>query len=76
MKEFLDKLNVEYEGIFDFEFRHEDGRDYIIDYNEELYYDCIAYDLVFEKIETKVKEIYGKDAYLDCCCPGRYIIAE
>lgn len=76
MKEFLEKLNAEYEGIFDFEFRQEDGIDYIIDYNEEFYYDCIIYDSVANKIEAKVREIYGKDAYIECDCPGRYIIAE
>lgn len=47
----------------------ENGRWYLIDESEESYYE----DWMLERFDDILRE---EDSYLECVCPGRYIIAE
>jgi len=81
----LRDINNYYEGIYNLDVEYdkecrfsERPLYYITDENEEFYYDSGygCFDYCFEKVERVVKKYFGDKAYLDCMCPGRWIVGE
>lgn len=72
------EINERELGIFDLELIYDTSieRYVIVDYAEELYYGGYAFDRILEELESSVKNALGNDAYLDCACPGRWILAD
>ena len=74
----LESINEREEGIFDFTLV--EGKDCyltIIDETEEFYYGGFAFDRILDELEDFIRELFGnKNLYLDCVCPGRWIIVE
>jgi hypothetical protein len=71
----IKKINRDFEGIYELELRSLDGRFYIIDSSEELYWDGFRADEVIEFLNEAV-DMDFKGGYIDCVCHGRYIVDE
>lgn len=67
-------INDEYDGLYDIHVELIDGKITFIDDCEELYYGGCNFDSVLEKIESAVRHDFGDSAYLDCECPGRWVV--
>ena len=78
LKNVLNEINKEEDDLFDFSLEYDKSYDrwVIIDSYEEFYYEGYAFDRIHERIEETVKEIFGESAYIDCECPGRWIVAD
>lgn len=75
IKKVLSDINSEYDGIYDLDLRLENDLTYIIDHNEELYYGGFQFEKVLDRLEKALREIYNNnELYLDCDCPGRWIV--
>lgn len=74
----LQEINNREQGIFDLSMIYDDETKcfVIIDNNEEFYYDGFAFDRIYEELTKLVKSTFGKSCYLECDCPGRWILAD
>ena len=70
----ISEINKEYDGIYDIHLELSDGEILIVDYYEELYYEGCNFDSVFGRLESAIKQVFGDDAYLECECPGRWVL--
>lgn len=77
-REILKTINKREDGIFDFDFFYDDElkMPVLVDSCEEFYYDGYAFDRIYDELNDMVKKLFGKDYYLDCECPGRWVIGE
>lgn len=74
LKKELALINDREENLFDFDVECEEGEIYIVDSCEEFYYGGFAFERIHAELESLIQQLFGKDRYLDCCCPGRWII--
>ena len=72
----LNDINKRELYLFNFSVEKEDNSVLIIDDTEEFYYDGFAFDRIYDEIENIVKKLFGKNCYIDCVCPGRWVVAE
>jgi hypothetical protein len=66
-------INNVYEGIYDLSVEERDSKTYVVDKCEELYYEGFNFEKVMQALNDAVAEDI-EDAYLDCVCPGRWIV--
>ena len=76
LRNYLIHINEREEGLFDFTAEQSDGLVVIIDHTEEFYYDGFAFDRIHSEIESYVQKLFGENCYLDCECPGRWVIGK
>lgn len=74
----LNDINLKEEGLFDFTLEYDlDTNVYtIIDSTEEFYYDGYAFERIHDMIDSEVKKTFGEDYYIECECPGRWVICN
>lgn len=70
----LNSINRREQDLFDFSVEQEGKDIYIVDSCEEFYYGGFAFDRIYTELEEAIQTLFGEDHYLDCCCPGRWII--
>lgn len=73
-KKELDLINAEFNGIFKFYLEQQENT-YIADSCEEFYYGGFCFETIMDRITDAVVKDHGELAYLDCVCPGRWVIS-
>lgn len=76
LEKILKEINEREEDIFNFSVRCECGYTYIIDSYEEFYYDGFAFERIHDELNGIVKKLFGDTCYIECDCPGRWVIGE
>ena len=72
----IDTINEREEGIFalEVEYVSEHNCYVVIDFNEELYYGGYRFERTLDELNDAVRRVFGEHAYLECECPGRWLI--
>lgn len=77
IRDLLKLLNNTYQSFYNFEFKKVDDRLIIIDSFEEFYYGSQDFLNIIEDLENNLRKILNdENIYLDCDCPGRWIISN
>lgn len=72
----ITEINEKYEDIYCLTLQKKEEQFHIVDENEELYYGGCNFDKVLDELtQAAVKDTKDKTTYLDCICPGRWVVA-
>lgn len=76
IKEILKKYNYIYQGFYNLKVQKQGENCYIVDEFEEFYYGSQDFDNLLEDLTADLKKLFRNDSlYLECECPGRWVIA-
>lgn len=77
IRKLLKILNNTHQYFYNFELKRLDGKLIIIDSFEEFYYGSQDFLNVIEILEDNLRRIFDdQNIYLDCDCPGKWIISN